>query len=372
MRKREPSGRGEGRRGADLADAGAEFRPVARVIPLTDQKPEGVTEDVAFRGSQRRYAHVRYGNEGSRRVAVVVDAAGPGDFDLYVDADRNGLVELKDRVAGTGRVRRALSVSRLRKDSPWFTSGASCNGGRASPARPLAWRRSAAWRERVHLPGKDVTARRVDGNANGLFGDADDRLWLDLNRDDTWDPIAEQFPCLPVLQVAGQHFGLRGDALGGRLTLEALTAEGRVRLQPAGLPKGTTIVHLEAMLAGEDGSVYCVQGADLPVAMPAGKYAVSTVVVAVQARGPGPAPVLRVLVPRRGPSAVARVDEGRDARPRSDRQTRLPRQRHGRRQAIPTRRGDHASAEAVHRRRAADQLLPRRGSPGAFTHGRSG
>jgi hypothetical protein len=34
-----------------------------------------------------------------------------------------------------------------------------------------------------------VAARRVDGDGNGLLADAQDRLWIDLNRDGRFDPI---------------------------------------------------------------------------------------------------------------------------------------------------------------------------------------
>src|SRR5262249_58696938 len=62
-----------------------------------------VREWARYRGTRRRYAQLRYGSPGSVRVTVVLDEAGPGDVDLYVDADRNRRIEAKDRVASKDR-----------------------------------------------------------------------------------------------------------------------------------------------------------------------------------------------------------------------------------------------------------------------------
>jgi hypothetical protein len=74
----------------------------------------------------------------------------------------------------------------------------------------------------VSIAGKKHTVRRVDGNANGFFADADDRLWIDLNMDKQWDPITEQFPFAPVITLNNQRYGIRGDATGSRLAIEPL------------------------------------------------------------------------------------------------------------------------------------------------------
>src|SRR5262245_26148038 len=88
---------------APRADAVA--RPVFRSVALSGTKSDELREEVAYRGKEQKYARVRYGSDDSRRVAVVVDEASPDDFDLYVDADRNGVIEAKEKLAGAGKDR---------------------------------------------------------------------------------------------------------------------------------------------------------------------------------------------------------------------------------------------------------------------------
>src|SRR5206468_10652708 len=100
-----------------------------------------------------------------------------------------------------------------------------------------------------------------------------------------WDPITEQFPLLPVLTLEGQRYAVRGDITGTHLTIEPLTAEGRIRLRLDQLDKETTVLQLHAMLVAEDGAAFSVASLDAPVVVPAGKYAFGAVSLSVQQAG---------------------------------------------------------------------------------------
>ncbi len=265
--------------------AAEHFRPVPRTVALSAEKPADLREEIAYRGKQRTYAQVRYGSEDSRRVVIVIDEAAPGDWDLYVDADRNRVIEAKDLVKGSGRER----AGRLEVE---ITRGLEI----LHEPRTVQWRLGVTRTSislatvgyvagRIEIDGKRIAVRRVDGDANGFFADAADRLWLDLNGDGQWDPITEQFPLLPVLTLGQQRYAVRGDALGTRLALEPLTAEGRIRLQLRQLATDATILRLHAMLVGEDGSAFTVTGVDTPIVVPAGKYAFGAVSLSVQPVG---------------------------------------------------------------------------------------
>src|SRR3954470_23768378 len=85
------------------APAGDPFEhPPWRAVGLGSAKPDDLVERATYRGRQQRYAQLRYGSPGSTRATVVVDQAGPGDVDLYVDADRNRRIETRDRLEGRG------------------------------------------------------------------------------------------------------------------------------------------------------------------------------------------------------------------------------------------------------------------------------
>jgi hypothetical protein len=264
------------------SEADSPLRPVFRFVGLSRSRPEELDEQVAYRGKVRKYAQIRYGSDDSRRVVVVVDEVSPTEFDLYVDANRNRVIELKDKVAGSGKERTApLDVE--------ITRGLSVD----HESRQVQWRLGVAGKTiglatlgyfegNVTIASKKHAARRVDGNANGFFSDAADRLWIDLNGDKQWDPLTEQFPLSPVLTLSGQRYGIRADALGTRLALEPLTSEGRIRLCLGELAKEVSVSKLEVMLIGADGSAFALSGLDTPVVLPAGRYAVGSVALTVQ------------------------------------------------------------------------------------------
>jgi hypothetical protein len=262
--------------------AADDFRPVPRSVRLTTTKPDDLREDVVFRGKKRKYAQIRYGSEDSRRVTVVVDEVSPDDWDLFVDADRNWVIEAKDKVPGKGRERSArLDVE--------ITRGFEI----VHEPRTVQWRLGALGNSislatvgyvegHVQIDGKRVAVRRVDGDANGFFADPADRLWLDLNGDGKWDPITEQFPVLPVLTLGKQRYAVRGDAIGKKLALEPVTAEGTIRLQLNQLKKDVTVVKCHAMLVCKDGAAIGITSIDDPIVVPAGKYALGAVSLSVK------------------------------------------------------------------------------------------
>src|SRR5262245_32890658 len=61
-----------------LPAAGATHEhPPLRAIALQNERPDDLKERVSYRGTQRRYAQIRYGSPGSIRVAVVLDQSSP-------------------------------------------------------------------------------------------------------------------------------------------------------------------------------------------------------------------------------------------------------------------------------------------------------
>ncbi|MEX0613536.1 MAG: hypothetical protein WD229_15570 [Pirellulales bacterium] len=269
------------------AEADSPIRSVFRFVTLSTSTPEELAEQVSYRGKEQRYAQVRYGSDDSRRVVVVVDLVSRDDFDLYVDADRTRVIRSKDKVAGSGKDR----VARLDVET---TRGFQID----HEPRTVQWRLGVTAKTiglatlgyvdgTVAMAGKDHAARRVDGNANGFFADAADRVWIDLNSDKQWDPLAEQFPCAPVLTLNNQRYGIRGDAAGSRLAIEPLTAEGRILLRLGGLAKDVSLLRLDVMLTGEDGSAIAVNSVETPTVVPAGRYALGSVALSVQLASDG-------------------------------------------------------------------------------------
>ena len=126
------------------------------------------------------------------------------------------------------------------------------------------------------MEGQPRSARRMDGDGNGLVTDAQDRLWIDLNRDGRWDAASEQFLYATILNLEGSRYVLRSDPLGTHLVLEPLVGTGTVQLT---LKKGKA-TDLHATLAGRDGSAFGLSGTE-PATVPVGEYRLSTVTAAL-------------------------------------------------------------------------------------------
>jgi hypothetical protein len=262
--------------------------PPLRALTLSDEKPPDVVESAAYRGTHRRYAQLRYGSPASVRVTVVIDEAGPGNVDLYVDARRKRRIEATDRVAGKDL------VWRLPLDAA-FVNGEDTEKVRRAivfryfPAgRTLAFAAAGYLEGTATVAGKPVRARRADGDGNGRFNDPCDRLWLDLDGDGHFDPASEQFLYAPLLTVGGERYAVRTDERGGQLSLEPLQGTGTVRLaaQPAGGP--ARVVDVSATLIGRDGSAVSLAGTAPQALVPAGDYRLSTVAVALDDPAGGP------------------------------------------------------------------------------------
>jgi hypothetical protein len=261
---------------SDATDA-----PAACTLRLTPDPPPDLRETFEYSGQRQLYGQLVYGSPDSERVAIVIDRLGDdsdtGEFDLYVDADRDRVLRPEERVAGEGPRRRlTLPVMHIDGDplNPRFidrTVEFELGGaGRALRVATLGCLHGA-----VRLGDRLVAARRFDADGNGQFADAADRLWIDLDGDGRWDPFVEQFTCQAVLRIDGQSVALRADALGDALDLAPIEGSGRVRV--VARPRiDVEVIEARALLICRDGSVVTVRAADGAARVPAGEYRVGS------------------------------------------------------------------------------------------------
>lgn len=264
----DPTGAGEWRYVCPPAGDAFEHPPL-RAISLLAEKPSYLAEGVTYRGTQRRYGRFVFGSADSSPVSVVLDEDPNGEPDLYVEGNRNLAIEGMDRVEGRERTWRvALDAVVLQGgDMRILTRKVLFRLGRTGAVfsyAPLGFLQGE-----VVIGGRKVKARRVDGDGNGAFTDPQDRLWLDLNGDGRWDPLEEQFPFLPILQVAGERYAVRSEQFGAWLIVEKLEGSGTMRL--VAKPK-VPFKELGVALVGEDGSAVRLEGPGSTVTVPPGKY----------------------------------------------------------------------------------------------------
>lgn len=117
-----------------------------------------------------------------------------------------------------------------------------------------------------------LAVRRIDGDANGLFGDAVDRAQIDWDQNGEWDLVAEQFIQLPILKIAGSRFGLQADRLGNQFSLTEVSGTGLLNVSVTGLATGAKLQAFEANILANDGSAYAVRSANDAIEVPVGKY----------------------------------------------------------------------------------------------------
>ena len=262
--------------------------PPLRALALSESKPEDVVEEVRYRGTQRRYAQLRYGSPSSVRVTVVLDEVGPYEADLYVDTGRNRRIEAKDRVKGEGLTwRLPLELALIEGDV--LTTVPRTVIFRFGPVGRILSFATAGYMEGVvPLTGHTHQARRVDGDGNGQFTDAQDRLWIDLNDDGRWDGANEQFLYAPILSIAGSRYAVRSDPVGKRLQLAPLEGTGTIQLTVKPSVPAARVTDLTATLVGRDGSTLSLQGSGVPAVVPTGEYRLACATVVLEEPHGGP------------------------------------------------------------------------------------
>jgi len=266
---------------AESAEPGFE-RPSLQKLACSDERPEDIVEKVAFRGTKRLYAQLRYGTPNSNRVTIVIDEREGGEFDLYVDRNRNRTIEPKDLVESQGALRTTVLAAEILKDDIAEHVPRRVVFRRSALDGGLSYATTGYMEGQIALGGRTIAVRRIDGDGNGFFADPRDRLWLDLDGDAKWDPFGEQFPLLPVMKVDNRRYAMRADAIGERLSLEEITGVGTIRLKLETLPAGSQVADLEVTLMGDDGSSYALRGAEEAVQVPVGKYALNTLSLSAQ------------------------------------------------------------------------------------------
>jgi hypothetical protein len=261
--------------------------PPWRAISLSSAKPEDVVEKTAYRGRRRRYAQLRYGSPGSTRVTVVVDEVGPGEVNLYVDADRNRRIEDRDRVDGRGPVWRLPLTIAIAEEESTREIHREVVLRLGSTGRVLSVAAAGYLEGTVRLAGRDHAARRTDGDTDGSYTSPQDHLWVDLNDDGRWDPTTEQFLYAAILTIGPGRYAVRSDPAGTRLAFEPLEGTGTVRLTVRRPETRDHLAEIHAQLIGRDGSALNVNGS-AEVTVPVGEYRISALSLVLSDPAGGP------------------------------------------------------------------------------------
>ena len=248
-----------------------------RVVMLGETSLADVDEQADYRGSVRRYGQIRYGTESSTRVAVVADRLDSGAVELYLDTNRNRVIESRERLPGQGprwRVPLAAQLIEVSEQAPEYIERTILLR-LSSSGRTLTFATAGYLTGEVTVADSRLPARRFDADANGRFADLDDRLWIDLNADAKWNPFGEQFTCNPIIKLGDCRYAVRTDPAGDRFSLQPLTGTGTIRLAVTPRDASSRVTGLRVLLVGRDGSAVGLREAGA-ITVPVNEYRVSS------------------------------------------------------------------------------------------------
>ena len=83
----------------------------------------------------------------------------------------------------------------------------------------------------------------MDANGNGLFLDAEDRVWIDANSDGNFG-VEEQFSLSPITIINQQRYRVLADNEKSSFELKPVTSTGNVRLTISPKDPKAIIKHL--------------------------------------------------------------------------------------------------------------------------------
>jgi hypothetical protein len=257
-----------------------------RALTLTDAPPPDVTVEIAQRSERMRFGQLRYGTAASVRVAIALEPGGTGTGPmLWVDSNRDRKITDAERV----ELGRDGFVTRLRPrlDGDVAEGDEHVVRFRLGTTGTVLGVATHGYMEgEVGFAGRKLRARRYDGDANGLFADAQDKLWLDLDGDGVEDPVGELLPWRALQTLEGKLWVVRGDGAGRDLSLRELTERGNLVLALEDMPKPIAI---SATFASDDGVCVAVDAADTPVVVPIGTYRMTNLQLTLPAKGGGQA-----------------------------------------------------------------------------------
>ena len=145
--------------------------PPLRELSLSEKKPPDLKESVHYRGSQQRYAEFRFGAAGSTLVTVVLDRVSAGETDIYVDLNRNRVIEEDERLAGPGpNIACPLNVE-IPKGGRTEHVPRTVVFRLGRSGRSISYATAGYVEGTLRLDGREVAVRRVDANGDGGMAD---------------------------------------------------------------------------------------------------------------------------------------------------------------------------------------------------------
>jgi len=230
--------------------------------------------------------HWIYGDPRSKAAMIAIFAVD-GVWHCYLDKNRDRVFQPSELVLPIegvpGHWQAELSAIQIEEDlivNETLTYPVRIRFDAASNSAFIAT--GGTMNGQVLLDRQSVDARYEDRNANGQWFDADDRLFVDFNRDGQINPISERLPGQGMRTIAGQLYAVGGDPLGLTLSLTPVMERGEVIPRIKMLDDEAEIVSLKAALGSTTGIRIPIEKLNQPVSLPTGKWQVKEVLIKIK------------------------------------------------------------------------------------------
>ncbi len=264
----------------------SEFQPLLQSFRLSKDVPNNVTIEIEDNPNDFQFVQLRYGSSASDRVTVlVVSQPESNEFKLFLDSNRDRIITKEELV----KPENPNSNQRVCALESWIQESDECEISKRL-TRSVIFKRNIL-KDRIsfatigYLEGnitlgdQTVLMRRMDANGNGLFLDAEDRVWIDANSDGNFG-VEEQFSLSPITIINQQRYRVLADNEKSSFELKPVTSTGNVRLTMSPKDPKAIIKHLRVTFLGDDGSAFTVDGLE-PANVPTGTYEISNVSIVV-------------------------------------------------------------------------------------------
>lgn len=247
------------------------FRPVEFAeMPL---RPVG---DQDRFGPSARNGLLPVGTSPETALTIIWEKDAAGVAVLWLDADGDGKLSAEEKHLFPGKELSLPLTLTVTKGEGEDTARRTAIFRRSSLGPGLTYAIRGCVRGKL-LFGKESFATMVtDANGDGCFhGAGVDRVWIDLDRNGRFDPLAEQFILGRPLTIAGVAYIVSADPLGNVVRArERGTQTGRLRLELPAKVRGQ-VRRFHADLVNELGEMVSITTAGQAVEVPSGRYSLS-------------------------------------------------------------------------------------------------
>lgn len=253
-----------------------------------------------------KYYWFRYGDASSWAVGIMFDPDEPEK--LRIDIDRDQSFSESEVFVSANEERWQVSLSAEYGVQQSKTSTQEIQISRNKSDGSLSVATAGVRKGKANFRGEFRDAIIEDRNANGLWFDAEDRLFVDFDGNGKISRMRERVPCYGIRNIRGELYAIAGSAAGESVSLRQVTETGTLIPTLTVVDDSATITSISAQLGSSTGIGVSVDAIDKPLEVPIGDWHVQSIKVEVKA-GDG---VFQFAFARMGTKELVSISENEE------------------------------------------------------------